>query len=380
VSHGRLDIVHQRLGQHLGHRSFRGFHTPGDVVQSFGAVQAQDYLGSLWGIGLRLPGSRERDIERAVADRTIVRTWPMRGTLHFVAAADVRWMLALLTPAILKRGLTRHAELGLDEAVFRKSRKALVKALQGGRQRTRTNVYEVLEGAKVSTAGQRGIHILWRLAQEGLICFGAREGKQPTVVLLDDWIPEARPLAEDEALALVARRYFAGHGPATLADFTWWSGLPAAKARAALDSVKGELAQETLGGATYWFADAAMGEPGTAPAPRRTPRSTGVKRPRVPRAHLLPAFDEFLVAYKDRSTVVATPRAEGSAWNLLSPTYLIEGRVAGTWRRELRGKDVVVTITPFTRLKAADAKALERVVEEYAAFLGKAPAMRVGQR
>jgi hypothetical protein len=369
VRRGRLDIVRQRLGQHLGHRSLRGFETPEDVVRSFGALQAQDYLGSLWAIGLRLPGARERDIERAVADRTIVRTWPMRGTLHFVAAADVRWMLALLTPAVLKRGLTRHRQLGLDEAVFRKSRKALVKALQGGRQRTRQNVYEVLEAAKVSTAGQRGIHILWRLAQEGLLCFGARDGKQPTVVLLDEWIAPARPIVEDEALALVARRYFAGHGPATLADFTWWSGLPAAKARAALESVKGELAQETLDETPYYFAEA-NGVSGGPPS----------RPPHVPRAHLLPAFDEFLVAYKDRSAVVAAPDAVGSAWNLLSPTYLIEGRVAGTWRRDLRGNEVVVTLAPFARLKVADAKAIERVVEEYGAFLGRAPTMRVRPR
>jgi hypothetical protein len=216
---------------------------------------------------------------------------------------------------------------------------------------------------------------LWRLAQEGLICFGARDGKQPTVVLLDEWISQAPPMAEADALALVARRYFAGHGPATLADFTWWTGLPAAKAREALHSVEGELGRETVGEVTYWFAESA-----TNGLTQGRGRASVPPMPKAPRAHLLPAFDEFLVAYKDRTTVLGTGGDEPGAWTLLSPTYLIEGRVSGTWRRNIRGKDVVVTITPFARLKAADAKALERVVEEYGTFLGKAPAMRVRTR
>jgi hypothetical protein len=365
VKRGGIDIARQRLGQHLGHRSLHGFETPVDVVQSFGAVQAQDYLGSLWAIGLRLPGSREKDIERAIAARTIVRTWPMRGTLHFVAATDVRWMLALLTPNVVRRGARRLAELGLDEAALRKSRKALVKALQGGRQRTRQNVYEVLEAAKVSTAGQRGIHVLWQLAQEGLVCFGAREGKQPTIALLDEWVPPAAPLAEDEALALVARRYFAGHGPATLSDFTWWTGLPAGKARQALESVTGELESEVQGEATYWFARSQV---------------AAARGPRVPRAHLLPAFDEFLVGYRDRSAVLAESREVTRAWGLLSPTFLLGERVGGTWGRELRDKAVVVTLSPFAKLTARAAKDLAPVVEAYGAFLGKDASVRVRAR
>lgn len=178
----------------------------------------------------------EADIEQALADRTIIRTWPMRGTLHFVAATDVRWMLELLTPRIVANNAQRLLrQFGLDEAVFARSKDLFVRALQGGKRLARNAMYEVLEAGGVSTAGQRGLHILGRLAQAGVICFGAREGKQQTFALLDEWAPTARRMARDEALAEIARRYFTSHGPATLQDFAWWSGLTVANAQAALE-------------------------------------------------------------------------------------------------------------------------------------------------
>ena len=362
----RFDVVRQRLGRHFGHRGSDGAprapETPSDVVQSFGALQAQDYLGALWAIGLRLPGLREQDIERAIEQKAIVRTWPMRGTLHFVAAADVRWMLALLTPAVVARSARRLAELHLDDGDFRRSRKAIVRALQGGRQRTRRGMYEVLEAAKVSTAGQRGIDVLWRLAQEGLICFGAREGKQPTFVLLDEWLPPAPPVAPDEALAAVAQRYFSGHGPATLDDFTWWSGLPAGKAREGLEAVKTRLEREVVGGSTYWFSE----------------RGSGAARSlKAPRIHLLPAFDEYMVGYRDRAAVLTAVREVNRGGGMLAPTLLIDGSVAGTWRRDLATRAVAVALTPFVKLNASDSKGLRRVADEYGEFLGRAASITV---
>ena len=168
---------------------------PADVVAWLGAMQAQDYLGALWAIGLRLPGAREATVEQALADRSIVRTWPMRGTLHFVAAADARWMLALLAPRTMAQAAGRFRQLGLDDDAFALSRDACIAALQGGRQLTRAALYQVVEAAHVSTAGQRGIHILWRLAHEQLICFGARAGKQQTFALLDEWAPAGSNVA-----------------------------------------------------------------------------------------------------------------------------------------------------------------------------------------
>ena len=167
------------------------FVQPGDVVARLGALQAQDFGGALWSIGLRMTGATERGIEQAIAERAIVRTWPLRGTLHFVASQDVRWLLALLTPRVITQSAGRYRQLALDEATFARSKEVFAAALQGGKHLTRDEMLQALEQAHIATTGQRGYHILGRSAQDGLICFGVPRGKQQTFVLLDEWVPQA---------------------------------------------------------------------------------------------------------------------------------------------------------------------------------------------
>ena len=209
-----FDVLRRRLRGH--HLVTPRFARPADVVNWLCAVQAQDYLGSLWGIGLRTASGTESDVERAIADRTIVRSWPMRGTLHFVAADDIRWMLHLLTPRIALRGAARRRQLDLDTPALVRSRNRLEKALSGGNALTRPQAYRVLEEAGIATADQRGLHILLELGMQGVLCFGPRAGRQPTFVLLDEWVPTSRSLDRDDALGELARRYFTSHGPATV--------------------------------------------------------------------------------------------------------------------------------------------------------------------
>src|ERR1700722_4804854 len=193
------DIAHQRLiNQQIAAPSHK---KPCDVVAALGAMQAQDFLGALWAIGLRLPHATEAEVKQAIADRTIIRTWPMRGTLHFVAAADVRWMLELLAPRVIASSARRHELFGLDDALIARIKKLIIGALQGSRQLTRDEMYRLLERADVSVTGQRGFHILWRLAHDGVICFGAHRGKQATFALLDEWLPKTQDLGRDQALA-----------------------------------------------------------------------------------------------------------------------------------------------------------------------------------
>src|SRR5262249_6103388 len=190
----RLRLHNQRIARGT-------FEHPSDVVAWLGAVQAQDYLGALWAVGLRMRNAVEADIEQALADRTIIRTWPMRGTLHFVAAADARGMLELLTPRIVANNTQRPVrQFDLDARKFARSKDLFERGLEGGRRLTRNAMYKVLEAGGVSTAGQRGLHILWRLAQDGVICFGAREGKQQTFALLDEWAPKAKRMSRDKSL------------------------------------------------------------------------------------------------------------------------------------------------------------------------------------
>jgi hypothetical protein len=347
------DIARQRL--HNQHISGSTFEQPADVVAWLGAVQAQDYLGSLWAVGLRMRKAVEADIERALANRTIIRTWPMRGTLHFVAAADVRWMLELLTPRIVAGNARRlQRQFGLDEATFARSKDLFVRALEGGKQLTRNAMYEVLEADGISTASQRGLHILWRVAQDGLICFGAREGKQQTFALLDEWAPEAKRMERDEALAELAQRYFKSHGPATLQDFAWWSGLTTADAKAGLEMAKRSLAQEVSDGQTYWVASSML----------------AAKDP-SPTAYLLPVYDEYTVAYKDRSAVLNPEYAKHANYGhgIFNPTIVIDGQVVGTWKRTIRKDGLVVTPSPFAKLKRAETRAFDEAASRYGKFL-----------
>jgi hypothetical protein len=360
-----LDIARRRL--HNQHISRATYERPGDVVRWLGAVQAQDYLGALWAVGLRMRHATEQTIEHAIADRTIIRTWPMRGTLHFVAPEDARWMLKLLTPRVIARGASRYGGLGLDDEAFSRSRDVVESALQGGKRLTRNAMYEALEAAGISTAGSRGLHISGYLAQQGVICFGPREGKQPTFVLLEEWAPAARALEGEEALAELAERYFASHGPATVQDFAWWAGLPLTEARAGLEAVKAQLIHEVIDGQTYWSPSS---PPASAPAEGPAEGSG------APIAHLLPAFDEYTVAYKDRSAVLEPEYVVPERYGILAPTIEVDGRVVGLWSRTLKKDSVAITPSYFTTLDEAASCAVESAARRYGEFLGATAAVQ----
>jgi hypothetical protein len=345
-----LTIAHRRLHNQL--ITHHPFDNPADVVRWLGAIQAQDYPSGLWAIGLRIANATQSTVEQAITDRTIVRTWPMRGTIHFVPAEDVRWLLELLTPRIVKNAASRFRQLDLDDATFSRSKDLFINVLQGGKQLSRPAMYQVLESAGISAAGQRGNHILFRLAQERLICFASHQGKQPAFALLDEWVPPGKTLSRYQALAELATRYFTSHGPATLQDFIWWSGLPAAPARAALESVKSQLTQDTIDGQTYWLS------PSTPSAPKLT----------SPTAHLLPPFDEYTVAYRDRSAVIDPAYAQQLGFGILGPVIVVDGRVVGTWKRADKKTSVSITTQPFTPLSDAENYALTATVERYSHF------------
>jgi len=347
------DIARQRLNN----QGIEGVLStlPVDVVSEMGFVQAQDYLGALWAVGLRMSSATEVSVEQALADRSIVRTWPARGTLHFVAAADVRWMLDLLARRPVLKAARRFAQLGLDEETFTKSRKFLVRALQGGNGLARDKIFRALQAENIATTGQRGIHILWRLAQEGLICFGPRQGKQPAFILLDEWLPPAPKVEREESLAKLALRYFTGHGPATLADFIWWSGLAATEAKAGLEMVKDRLIQETYDGRIYWRSE-------SDPAPHTSSKEV----------HLLPAFDEYLIGYRDRGAVLDAlyARRTNNGGGILSPVIVSGGQIIGTWKRTLKRGVVTISADWFNEPSSRSINAFSAAAERYGAFLG----------
>lgn len=330
---------------------------PAQLLSWMGGIQGQDYGGAKWSMGLRLSGSTSADIEKAIAEGSIVRTWPMRGTLHFVAAADAHWLLQLTSPGNIAAMARRHSELKLDERSFAISADLFAKVLQGGQQLTRDELYALLQASGVDPAGQRGYHLLWRAACDGLICGGTPQGKQQTFALLDDILGQARRARPDHPEAELARRYFTSRGPATWKDYLWWSGLPAAAARAGFEAVKPELACSSLEGREYWRAK-------NLPAPGTTGSGT---------AYALPGFDEYLLGYQDRSLVLH-PRHAAKVCpggnGMFASTMVIGGRVAGTWRRSFQKTGVTVEPQAFSPLSKAQRAQFAGAAQRYAAFTG----------
>ena len=331
--------------------------SPLDVVRRLGALQGQDYAGALWSIGLRSPGATEADVEAAFERRELVRTWPMRGTLHVIPAADARWMLELLTPRVLASTATRRANLALDEDVLERAASVFATALRGGNRLTREEMMAQLEGAGISTAGQRGYHILFHLSMRRLIVFGPRAGTQQTFVLFDEWLPDAVSLEPADALARFTETYFAGHGPASVKDFAGWSGLTMADVRRGLAACQATLTAETIDGTEYWMSR----ETAASSAPAST---NGV--------FLLPGFDEFLLGYKERGAVLAAEhgaRIIPGGNGVFKPTVISRGRVAGIWARSARKGVLRLEVAPLHRFTAAEKRGIAEEAERYRAFL-----------
>ncbi len=342
---------------------------PADVVRWLGAMQAQDYAQALWAIGSRLRRATAALVEDAVADRQIVRTWLMRGTIHFAPPEDVRWLLELCAPRLAVTEATRRAQLGITTGEIDRSRELVREVLAGDRRLSRPDVLRLLQDAGIPTTGNRGYHILVALTYEALICFGPRQGKQQTIVLLDDWVPRAlaRELSHEEALADLAGRFVASRAPATDRDLATWAGITLADARRGLrNAAAPALATRRLAGTEYWFpADGADAAP-----PRAGSR----------RGYLLPAYDEFLLGYKDRAAQLSAEhsrRVVPGGNGVFTPLVVVGGRVVGTWRRARSGERLTIELQPFERGAPEVAGLVRADAERYRRFLGMPPPVAI---
>jgi hypothetical protein len=342
-----MPITDQRLqNQRITRPGPRG---PQKLVAWMGAVQAQEYGPAKWALALRSSGSiTDRTIERAVEEGRILRTHVLRPTWHFVTAADIRWMLELTGPHVHRTMSSYDRQLGLDADVMVRATDVIERALGEHGYLTRRDLGAHLERAGLPGRSRELAHIAMYAELEGVICSGPRRGKQFTYALLADRAPAARRLSRDEALAELARRYFRSHGPATLRDFVWWSGLRTADARRGLEMNRAR--SHDVDGLRYWSL---------GPAAARTPgRKTSV--------HLLPVYDEYLVAYRDHQAVPRPAYVLGSFQHAL----VIAGQLAGTWRTVPGPKKLAVNVTTLRRLTAAERRALAEAAAGYGGFLG----------
>ncbi len=327
-----------------------------DTIRWLGAVQAQDYAGAKWALALRTHRATDAQVDRLFDQGAMLRTHVMRPTWHFVAPEDIRWLLELTGPRIRAGLATRYQQLEIDDRVAARTGVALTAALAGGRNLTRTELGEVLARARISPEGQRLPHLLMRVELDGLIVSGPRRGKQFTYALLEERAPKARRLPRQEAIAELTRRYFQSHGPAQIADFVWWSGLTTADARSGMALARPALERVAEGDREYWFDARA--------AP--TFRAGHV-------AHLLPNFDEYTVAYRDRTPALHPGRAFDSSLfsfgSILSNVVTLDGRVCGAWRQTANHERVRVQVRPLHRLKPAEAALVEEASHRLGRFL-----------
>jgi len=328
--------------------------SPVAAVRHLLALQGQDYAGALWSIGLRTPGATAADVEAAQADGHLVRSWPFRSTLHVVEAADLGWILSLTADREHAKTAGRHRQLELSAPDFDRAEKIARERLHGGGRLERKELLAAFEQEGLSVAGQRGAHLLVRLAQSGVAVLCG----QNTWTLLEDHVPNPRHLDREEALSEIARRFLTARGPATDRDLAWWTGLTLTDVRAAIARVDDEFERLELDGVTYRMT------PGLVEAADGIPLRS---------VHLLPGFDEYLLGYADRTAQLGgrplsdvVPGMNG----MFLATIVVDGQIAGTWRRTVTAKGVELAAEPWTVLPARAKKAFDRAARAYADYLG----------
>jgi len=332
------------------------FRSPAEVVRWFVAVQAQDFGGAKWGVGQRFSGATDATVERAFDAGEVLRTHVMRPTWHFVAPQDIRWLLALTAPRVHRFNGSSYRKFEMDARTIARSRDVMEQALDAGGHLTREELGAAIRRARIPFDGVRLAHLVMHAELEAVICSGPRRGKQFTYALTERRAPRALRLTREESLVELTRRYFSSHGPATARDFSWWSGLSLADARAGLSALAGVVERETIGGLIYWFVPSRLGA-----------------RPSTPLVHLLPNYDEELIAYKDRELPGGLRAPAGAARYGNFPHHLIiEGRLAGAWRRTVTAREVAIDVLPYRAMTRAETPALSAAIDDYGRFMNLA--------
>lgn len=335
--------------------------SPSSVATWVGALQAQDYSSGAWSLGIRIPGATARSVDEAFASGEVLRTWPMRGTIHVIAPEDARWMLALTGTRTLAATEARRREVGLEQPGLGRAVDALVEAMAGRRRITRAHAMTTIGEAGVDVRGQAGYHVLVYAALIGAICIGPNDGATQTFVRLDDWAPRQRELSGRDALAELAWRYVRSHGPVTAAEFAGWSGLTLTAARAGIAANGDRVTSAVFRGTETWLSHE------TAEAIRSGLPPGGTLA--------LPGFDEVILGYKDRTVHVPRehlPAIVPGGNGVFRPTITIDGAVVATWSRTDRARRIDVALKPFAPLTSRRQSLVRTALERYARFRGMA--------
>lgn len=332
------------------------------------AMQAQDLQAVLWAVGLRVPGAGVNDVRAALNSGAVVRSWPMRGTLHLLAPEDLRWILNITTPRLVQGMSSRHRQLEITAGDVEVCKKIALDLLSGApgdgsrRGATRRELFEAFAAGGQPPAGQRGIHLLGLLCQSATLVPGPLDGNQQKFVAFDDWITTSRDLDRGQGIGELLLRYLRSHGPATVRDFAWWSNITLTEARAALVLIRGEVVKLEFGGTDYWMS----------------PQTAELLDGRVPGQRTvlaLPGFDEFILGYTDRSLVLPPEHAQKivpGGNGVFKKAIAAGGEVVGTWARQGTGRTGSYGPEPFDTSKPLDpaiVAGFNRSIRQYEKFL-----------
>jgi len=348
-------LIRQRLANHKLLQS--DLREPGEVVAWLGAVQSQDFAGAKWTVGQRSAGLTHDAVEHAYNAGSILRTHVLRPTWHFVTPADIGWMLTLTAPRVHQFNAYYYRQLELDARTLSKARTLLSKALEGGAQLTRAELASALKRGRIVASGPRLGVLTMDAELNQVMCSGAMRGKQFTYARFDSRVPRTRTWTREEMLAELTRRYFTSHGPATLKDFAWWSGLTMREVKTGIELVKPHIVSEAAGDLTYWSVPSNM-------AARR----------RISFAGLLPTFDEYLIAYKDRGLALRSSRPIIRV--AFTSHVIIDGLRVGSWRPTVARGEIVVDVNLDRRAPDRAERAVQQAAIRYGRFLGKPVTVR----
>jgi len=336
--------------QHIGGTQFKSVK---ELVQWMGAIQAQDYGMAKYAIGVRLKNTMAQTIEDAINKGEIIRTHVLRPTWHFVAAEDIRWMLELTAKNLNRAMSSNNKRLELDEKIFKKSNGIIKKILRDGKHLTRREIMGALEKKGIKTNDLRASHIMFRAETDLVVCNGIKKDKQFTYALLDERIASSKKVAREQALAQLAQRYFLSHGPATLQDFSWWSGLSITDAKNGLELIQSNLIFEKYKDITLWFSNKEVNT-----------------KPFTGRLFFLPSYDEFLISYKSRY-ISMDPEFSSRTFTsngIFNPIIVHNAKVIGTWKPQFK-RDILITEYFFASPTENQKRLAAKAAKEFGKFM-----------
>jgi hypothetical protein len=355
-----MDILRLRL-RNTG-LNVSPFKSSEDVVAHLGAVQAQDFAAAKWAVGMRMQKATDETVEKSFNEGKFLRTHIMRPTWHFVLPEDIRWMLELTGPRVKRILAPYDQKLEITKEVLSQSQALIEKALEGKKNLTRAEIADYLEKNMLPARGQRLGHILVYAELNALICSGPRKGKQFSYALLEEIVPKWRKVTREEALAKLALKYFTSHGPAQKRDFALWSGLSSKDADEGIKLIQPKLTQTSLNGKPYWFFPETNDE-----------ELDSLTLNSVQQAFLLSIYDEYTIAYKDRSDISEKRDIERmiSRGNALTSVIILNGKAVGSWKRVLKENSVEIKLNPFKNLNEDNIELIKKAAENYGKFLNK---------